>query len=80
MIMNPSKLLARFCFLDSWRNYCLFHSFIRTPSDLPQALGKYSYAYSSIFAINGGLLLGLGILLLYRQRINACACRKSISC
>ncbi len=40
-------------------------------SDLPQALGKYSYAYSIVFVINGGLLVGLGILLVYRQRINA---------
>ena len=50
----------------------LFIPFIYShTSDLPQVLGKYSYAYSIIFAINGGLLVGLGILLLYRQRINA---------
>ena len=39
-------------------------------SDLPQVLGRYSYAYSTVLIINGGLLLVLGILLVVRSRIN----------
>ncbi len=64
--------MTRSFLLSGFLAQLLFIPFIYShSSDLPQALGRYSYAYSIIFVINGGLLIGLGILLLYRQRINA---------
>ena len=39
-------------------------------SDFPQVLGRFSYGYSIVVIINGGLLLGLASLLLARKRIN----------
>lgn len=68
---EPIRMTRRFL-LFGFLAQLLFIPFIYShTSDLPQALSRYSYAYSSLFLINGGLLIGLGILLMYRHRINA---------
>lgn len=68
---EPIQMTRRFLLSGLLAQLLLVPFVYSHSSDLPQVLERYSYAYSSIIAINGVFLFGLGILLLYRQRINA---------